>query len=88
MAKVDSDKLCLSSFDESDPIQHIMKILFGFGIYFGFRGRMEHAKMHVSHIQTGVFEKGHQFEGKRFVGVRTLLDKKTSSPFITPTQGM
>ena len=76
LSREDSDKVCLSTFDEADPLQHIMKVLFGFGIYCGPRGRMEHTKMRVSHIQTGTFEKGHKYEGKTFMGIRSMIDKK------------
>ena len=76
LSSSDEDKVCLSSFDESCPKQHQMKILFGFAIYFGFRGKMEHQNMMVTHIQKGTFEDDHPFSNKRYVGIRCLLDKR------------
>ena len=75
MSETDAQKVCISAFDEEDPKQHTMKILFGCGIYFGFRGRLEHHALEKAHIGVGTFEKGHRFENLQYVGVRVINDK-------------
>ena len=62
-------------FDENDPDQHQMKILFGFGLYFAFRGSTEHSNLRQEQIYQGTFEPGHEFEGKKYIGVRDMVDK-------------
>jgi hypothetical protein len=52
LSAADAEKIDLSRFDESDPLQHMMKILFGCGIYCMFRGK-EHASFAVSQIKFG-----------------------------------
>ena len=51
LCEVDVEKVrMLSEFDEADPRQHIMKILFGCGALFGFRGHKEHAELLLSNV--------------------------------------
>ena len=66
----------ISKFDENDPAQHQMKILFGSGIMYGLRGNMEHTYMEVSNITHGEFPVGHPYEGEVYYGFDGLLDKK------------
>jgi hypothetical protein len=75
LSETDAQKVCISAFDEDDPKQHTMKILFGCGVYFGFRGRLEHHALEKAHIGVGTFEKGHRFEDMQYVGVRVINDK-------------
>ena len=63
MTKEDIDKLDLSLLDEDDLEQHIIKMLFICGIFFGFRGETEHTMMEVCQITSGVFPPGHKWEG-------------------------
>jgi len=72
----DVEKVRLDIFDESDPVQHCQKIMVGCGIYFGFRGRSEHASLRQCDSQRGYFETGHAYERKRFVGIGQLKDDK------------
>ena len=62
------NKIDLSIFDESDPCQHQMKILFGCGAHFGFRGSAEHTFLELRHIRKGVFEEGHPWAGHTYYG--------------------
>jgi hypothetical protein len=75
LSETDAQKVCISAFDEDDPKQHTMKILFGCGVYFGFRGRLEHHALEKAHIGVGTFEKGYRFEDMQYVGVRVIDDK-------------
>ena len=76
LCEVDVEKVrMLSEFDEADPRQHIMKILFGCGALFGFRGHKEHAELLLSNVRRGFFEKGHPWEGYEWVGFGGLEDK-------------
>ena len=52
-----------------------MKILFGCGLYFGFRGRSEHQDLEKEHIGTGTFQKDHAYGGLPYVSVRVMNDK-------------
>jgi hypothetical protein len=77
VAVEDSHKVLLSKFDESIPEQHQMKCLVGCGVYFGFRGVEEHAQLLVEQIVQGVFEPGHKYAGKPYVGIGHIkTDKK------------
>ena len=75
MSEADAQKVYISTFDEIDPEQHTIKVLFGCGIYFGFRGRAEHHAIEKDHIGEGIFEEGHRFGGMPFVSVRVMNDK-------------
>ena len=75
MDEASVEKIDLSKFDESDPRQHMMKILFGCGIYFGFRGNSEHVFLEVSNFTHGEFPQRHLFYGYTFFGIDGLLDK-------------
>ena len=61
LSEEETEKVCISSFDESDFRQHTMKILFGCGSHFGFRGRLNHHSLETEHIGKGTFEKDHLF---------------------------
>ena len=71
----DQEKIDLSKFDEQDPRQHQMKLLFGCGIHFGFRGSKEHVFLETSNMTHGTFTSGHPFAGCDWYGVEGLLDK-------------
>jgi hypothetical protein len=51
LSAADAEKIDLSRFDESNPLQHMMKILFGCKIYCMFC-RKEHASFAVSRSKT------------------------------------
>ena len=73
----DVKKVKLSILDESDPIQHIQKVMTGCGIYFAFRGRDEHSYLRQSDAYRGYFEPEHACAGRKFVGIGGLkTDKK------------
>ena len=75
MTKEDIDKLDLSLLNEDDPEQHIIKMLFICGIFFGFRGETEHTMMEVRRITSGVFPPGHKWEGCQWFGIDFIIDK-------------
>ena len=64
----DRKKISLSLFNEADPQQHLMKVLFGCGAMFGFRGSAEHTYLELGHIRKGTFAPGHPWEGKTYYG--------------------
>ena len=61
-------KISLAMFDERNPQQHQMKILFGCGAMFGFRGSAEHTYLELGNIRKGVFPPGHPWEGQTYYG--------------------
>ena len=65
----------LSCFDENDPRQHQMKILFGCGIYFGFRGKNEHVFLEIHNFTHGTFPSTHPFSGYEWYGIENIQDK-------------
>ena len=65
----------LSTFDESVPEQHQMKILFGCGIHLGMRGNSEHTELQVANIQKGKFPVGHSWGGHEYVCIIDTVDK-------------
>ena len=71
----DRKKVLLSMFDESDPRQHQMKILFGCGAKFGFRGSQEHVFLELCHVRKGEYEPGHPLEGHTYYGFGGFQDK-------------
>ena len=71
----EQEMIDLSKFNESDARQHQMKLLFGCGIYFGFRGSTEHVTLEVSNMTHGSFPSTHPFSGCDWYGVEGLQDK-------------
>ena len=53
----------LSCFDENDPRQHQMKLLFGCGIYFCFQEKNEHVFLEIHNFTHGTFPSTHPFSG-------------------------
>ena len=51
----DRSLLDISVFDENDPRQHQMKMLFGMGLVFGLQGSSEHTNLEVRNITHGDF---------------------------------
>ena len=77
----ETEKIVLSRFNEADPRQHQMKLLFGFGMYAAFRGIREHVNLSPSHIVQGQFPLQHpvpELAGKPFIAVTCVLDEKTN----------
>ena len=71
----EKEKIDLSCFDEKDARQHQMKLLFGCGIYFGFRGKDEHVFLETNNITHGTFPSNHPFSGHEWYGVENITDK-------------
>ena len=69
------DMIDLSVFDENDTTQHMMKMLFGCGSVFGFRGSEEHTYLQVNNFEKGVFPRSHPFAGFIHYSVNDLQDK-------------
>ena len=76
VSEEDRGKIDISKFDENDPSQHQMKILFGSGTKFGLRGNSEHTFMEVCNITHGEFPEGHPYEGYEYYGLDNFQDKK------------
>lgn len=75
MEKSESLKIDISIFDENDPQEHQMKILYGCGINFGLRGNDEHTSLEVRHIVHGYFDLSHPCAGYEYYGLDGLTDK-------------
>ena len=71
-----SKDLDMSVFDESDPIQHIEKMITGFGKDFGFRGSKEHVNLKKNDLERGAFEPGHPYAGEEYWGLKAT-ERKT-----------
>ena len=65
----------LARFDKSDMNQHIMKMLLGCGIKFGFGGPNEHMFLEIRNITHGIFPIGHPFEKFKYYGINGFQDK-------------
>ena len=78
--KSKKEKIDLSCFDENDPRQHQMKLLFGCRIYVGFRGKNEHVFLEANNFTHGVFPSNNPYSGHEWYGVENIQDKHTSSP--------
>lgn len=77
MSASDAEKIDLSKFDESDPYQHMMKILFGCGVFCMFRGK-EHAAFNRNQVKFGNYPRSFEYPnlaGHPFVSIDNLLDK-------------
>ena len=77
-------KISLAMFDENNPEQHLMKVLFGCGAMFGFRGSAEHTYLELGHIRKGVFPAGHPWEGKTYYGFGGFQSKTKKYHSATP----
>ena len=75
MEETESEKFDLSKFDESDPRQHQMKVAFGSGIQFGFRGNSKHTFLETYNITQGHFPSHHPFAGYKYIGISDIQDK-------------
>ena len=76
MDEISQEKVIdLSKFDENDPREHQMKLLVGCGLYYGFRGQVEHTNLEVSNFTHGSFPSNHPFSGYDYFGIDGLLDK-------------
>ena len=80
MSAFDADSINLDKFDEDDPQQHQMKMLFGFGTFAAFRGFKEHHALCVSNITRGTYPlnfEDKELAGLKYIGVSTIgnLDK-------------
>ena len=59
MTEEEMEKVDLSKFDESDSRQLQIKLMVGYGSFFGFRGNEEHAMLSFSQIGSGTFPANH-----------------------------
>ena len=76
----DVEKIDLTKFDESIHVQHIMKCLFGCGLYGCFRGGKEHSELSIAQISFGVFPSDFPtvgLRGKRYVCITFFANEKT-----------
>ncbi len=68
----------LSKFNEDDPIQHMVKVMFGCGLYAGFRGNAEHTHFNMSMLHFGEYPKNHadpMLAGRKYVSISNFEDK-------------
>ena len=70
VSRRDAEQVQLSKFDESDPKQHIMKVMVGLGAQAGFRGLTEHVYFNIAQLRFGQFPTDHHDENLR--GVRFI----------------
>ena len=66
----DAEKVVLSKFDEADPYQHMMKVMFGCGIYAAFRGSTEHVLFSPLHLSIGTYPSN--FESRPLAGLQYI----------------
>ena len=72
------EKIVLGRFDENDPLQHMMKCMFGCGIFAGFRGCTEHTYFTREQVVFGTYGKTHEpreLAGLPYVAITHLQDK-------------
>ena len=71
-------KIKLSRFDEDNPLQHMMKVLFGCGLMAGFRGCTEHTFFTREQVEFGTYGKNHlpeELRGINYVAITHMQDK-------------
>ena len=68
------DFIDISKFNENDPCQHQMKMLFRMGIYVGLHGNAEHTNLEIWNIMHRVFLHGHPYVGYEYFGFNGLVD--------------
>ena len=68
-------RLDISVFNEDNPTEHQMKLLYGCGIMYGLRGSNEHTELEVRNIIRGVFTEEHPCTGMEYYGIEGLVDK-------------
>ena len=86
LSAADVEKIDISKFDETDPRQHIMKVLFGMGFYAAFRGSSEHALMKKSQISFGTYPDNFEnstLAGKNYVAIANIPGDKTRTVTVT-----
>ena len=84
MTADDINKIDLTIFDENDPEEHMIKLLFICGIFFGFRGSEEHVKMECRRLTSGVFPVGHKWAGYTWYGIDFIIDKSNHLSIYKP----
>ena len=62
------EKIILSKFDKTNPFEHMMKVMFGCGLYAAFRGSKEHTFFYKSQIKVGTYPEN--FESCELAGCR------------------
>ena len=62
------EKIVLSKFDEDDLHQHMMKVMFGCGMFAAFHGQNEHTMFYTNQLKIGHYLDN--FEIKELVGLR------------------
>ena len=75
-------KIILSKFDENDLIQHMMKVLFGCGLYAAFRGSAEHTYFSRTQVKFGTYPPNFEnpnLARKRYVAIDNMPKDKTST---------
>ena len=68
----------LWKFDENDPAQHMMKVMFGCGIFAGFRGSTEHANFNIAQVTRGIYPDKYEdrdLAGVPYVAISNFQDK-------------
>jgi hypothetical protein len=77
LSAADAERINLALFDEKDPLQHMMKLMFGFGMICMLRGN-EHAGLLVAQIVFGNYPRTFEYPalaGHPYVALDNLIDK-------------
>ena len=77
----EAEKIMLSKFDEDDLYQHMMKIMFGCGLFAAFRGRTEHTMFYISQIKIGQYPanfENKELAGLKYAAIDHMVNEKTN----------
>jgi hypothetical protein len=77
LSVTDTEQIDLSIFDEADPWHHMMKIMFGCGIYCMFWSK-EHAYFNVNQVKLGHYPQMFEYPGlagQPYMLINNLTDK-------------
>ena len=86
LSAADVELINLSIFDESNLDEHMMKVLFGCGLYAAFRGSAEHTYFSKSQVRFGKYPdnfEDHALAGHRYVAIDNMPRDKTSKITVT-----
>ena len=86
MKAQDVEKIDLSRFNEGVLKEHMMKIMFGCGLYAAFRGSKEHVFFAHSMVSFGQYPlefEMQELQGKRFVYISNMPTDKTHTLSVT-----
>jgi hypothetical protein len=80
LSAAEGEKIKLEIFDESDPWEHMIKVLFGCGMYTAFRGCSEHVLFSPSNVTRGVYPDNYECQelaGIHYVEITNFVNDKS-----------